>query len=470
MDSAWRYDLSKHETIKRILKSRTFQPSLQFANFLVFLLVILSGFIGVGLGARNFSIPITWILWWVLLWVLLIPFLGRAWCLMCPISFAAELIQRRFWSIKGTELTLNLRWPSVLRNTWLPTGLLLIIAIFLVVDVTQPFDTALLVAILMGGAVVASVVFPRRTFCRYICPIGGLIGTYSTFAPTEVSVKDRDICINGKRVGDEVIRCNKECYVGNDGGYGCPWFEFPQTKVQNIYCGLCAECLKTCPNDNIAFNVRPFGLDLVVPNVRRADEAFRSSVALGLVVFYSMALLGPWGWIKNWGNFATPSPGVGLPQHVMFALMVIVFTALLFPGVLLGSAWVSKKLSGNPKVLKKVFSDHGYALVPLGIMFWIGFGLSLFLVNWSYIPVVISDPFGFGWNLFGTRDVPWTPITSVLPNLIVTFSILGMILSLDIGWKISLQTCSLKGRAIRLFLPFAVFVVGVTLLYQSLFI
>src|SRR3989304_3988011 len=145
MDSVWRYDLTKHGIIKRILKSRAFQPSLQFANFLVFLLVILSGIIGVGLGARNFSIPITWVLWWVLLWVLLIPFLGRAWCMMCPISFPAELIQRRFWSMKGAELTLNLRWPSVLRNTWLPTGLLLIIAIFLVVDVTQPFDTALLV-------------------------------------------------------------------------------------------------------------------------------------------------------------------------------------------------------------------------------------------------------------------------------------------------------------------------------------
>lgn len=470
MDSVWRYDITKHEIIKRILKSRALQPSLQFANFLVFLLVILSGIIGVGLGARNFSIPITWILWWVLLWVLLIPFLGRAWCMMCPISFPAELIQRRFWSRKGAELTLNLRWPSVLRNTWLPTGLLLLIAIFLVVDVTQPFDTALLVTILMGGAVIASVVFPRRTFCRYICPIGGVIGTYSTFAPTEVTVKDRDICINGKRVGDEVIRCNKECYVGSDDGYGCPWFEFPQTKVQNTYCGLCAECLKTCPNDNIAFNIRPFGLDLMVPHIRRADEAFRSSVVLGVAVFYSAALLGPWSWIKEWGNFATPPSTIGIPQHLMFAGIVVGVTALLFPGALLGSAWVSRKLSGKPMALKKVFSDHGYALVPLGIMLWIGFGLSLFLVNWSYIPVVVSDPFGFGWNLFGTRDVPWTPITWALPNVIVTFSILGMILSLHIGWKMLLQTFSVKRRAIRPFLPFAFFVVSVTLVYQSFFL
>jgi len=154
----------------------------------------------------------------------------------------------------------------------------------------------------------------------------------------------------------------------------------------------------------------------------------------------------------------------------MFAGIVVGVIALLFPGALLGSAWASKKLSGKPMVLKKVFSDHGYALIPLGIMLWIGFGLTLFLVNWSYIPVVVSDPFGFGWNLFGTRDVPWTPITWVLPNVIATFSILGMILSLDIGWKISLQMSSVKRQAIRPFLPFAVFVVAVTLLYQSFFL
>lgn len=471
MSEVWRYDLTQYAFFRRILKSRAFQPTLQFFNFLIFLLVIVSGLVGVGLGARNFAIPITWILWWVLLWALLIPFLGRAWCLMCPIVYPAELVQRRFWRRSGKDFTLNLRWPRILTNGWLQTGLLLVVAVFLVVDVTQPFDTAILVTLLMGGAVVASITFPRRTFCRYICPIGGLIGTCSTFAPTEVRIKDQDICIHGRRVGEDVRKCKKECYTGSDLGYGCPWFEFPQTKLTNANCGLCMECIRTCPNDNIAFNVRPFGQDLTVPGARRTDEAFRSSVVLGMVVFFSAALLGPWSWIKGWGNFVSPTYGVGLAENLTFALIVVGVTAVVFPGAVLTSAWVSKKLSGNAQLsVKKLFTDYGYAIIPLGIMFWIAFGLSLLLVNWSYILVVISDPFGFGWNLFGTRDISWTPIAWILPFTIVTLSILGMALSLDSGSRIIRQILPNSRQASRAFIPFATFVIVLTLLYQSLFL
>jgi hypothetical protein len=48
-------------------------------------------------------------------------------------------------------------------------------------------------------------------------------------------------------------------------------------------------------------------------------------------------------------------------------------------------------------------------------MFWVAFSLSFVLTNAAYILSSLSDPFGWGWNLFGSAAMPWQPIlTSVL--------------------------------------------------------
>ena len=46
------------------------------------------------------------------------------------------------------------------------------------------------------------------------------------------------------------------------------------------------------------------------------------------------------------------------------------------------------------------------------MMFWAAFSLSFVLANASYILVALSDPFGWGWNLFGTASVAWQPALS----------------------------------------------------------
>jgi len=58
------------------------------------------------------------------------------------------------------------------------------------------------------------------------------------------------------------------------------------------------ECLRTCPHDNIALNLRPFGADLASPT-RRVDEAFKTFIMLGSAMVYTAVLLGPWGALKD---------------------------------------------------------------------------------------------------------------------------------------------------------------------------
>ena len=55
----------------------------------------------------------------------------------------------------------------------------------------------------------------------------------------------------------------KTCYQS------CPWGLYPLALKNSAQCGLCMECLRVCPQDNIAVNLRPFGSDLGRPGSAR---------------------------------------------------------------------------------------------------------------------------------------------------------------------------------------------------------
>ena len=292
-----------------------------------FLLAILSGLFGTPVGSRNFGIVFVWIAWWAILMLVAVPLLGRGWCSICPIPAPGEWLQRGrlleprqefhhgeknkknsvFSARPGTAgragalsvvKPLNRRWPKRLRNIWLQNGTFLLVALFSTVILTQPRVTAIVLAAFLFVAIGASLVFERRAFCRYLCPVGGFIGLYSQLAPVEVRVIDTAVC---------AAHTEKTCYTGSAEGYGCPWDVFPPGMVKNTYCGACMECLRTCPHDNIAINIRSFGADLEVDHHRnpghsvrgRLDETYKAFIMLGAAMVYSDGVARPLGITQN---------------------------------------------------------------------------------------------------------------------------------------------------------------------------
>jgi hypothetical protein len=61
-------------------------------------------------------------------------------------------------------------------------------------------------------------------------------------------------------------------------------------------------------------------------------------------------------------------------------------------------------------------------------MFWVAFSLSFVLTNAVYIFSTLSDPFGWGWNLFGTAAIPWQPILTTLLLPLQTLVLVGGLL------------------------------------------
>jgi polyferredoxin len=453
-----RFELTRFGWIKSLLKSRLFQPALMLLTLFFFVMAILTGFWGTPAGSHNFSIIFVWIVWWAVLIIVLVPFFGRLWCTVCPIPGPGEWLQRRglISRIPGRLRTLRWRWPRRLRNMWLQNFGFLAVAVFSTIILTRPNVTAwvLLGMILLGIAL--SMLYENRVFCRYVCPVGGFIGLYSLTSTLELRVKDAQVCKD---------HTTKDCVTGNAAGYGCPWLVFPGNLERNTYCGLCTECLKTCPKDNIALNLRPFGADLLVAKGRSLDEAYKAFIMLSCALLYSAVLLGPWGWLKNSANMESVTHWLG------YAGGFLILTLLVVPGLFWLTTAAARSVARLQVPVNRLFVDYAYSLVPLGLIGWIAFSFSFVFVNGSYAVSVLSDPFGWGWNLFGTRAVPWTPFwPDLMMALQVVFLLAGLIFSVVIAYRIGRQHAGSNNQAWRGTVPIAGFLTAVTLTFFWLYL
>ena len=390
-------ELTRSKFVKGLLKNRYPQLAIFIVMLAGYVFAILAGFIGTPVGSHNFSIVFVWIAWWAILILVAVPFFGRGWCAVCPIPLPGEWLQR------GAILSppdkrpkwLNLRVPKFFRNIWLQNISFLLLALFSSVLLTTPNVTGIVLALMLFAAIGLSIVFERRAFCRYLCPVGGFIGLYSQTAPIELRIKEKQVCVTCE---------GKPCYNGSANGYGCPWDVFPGGLTKNTYCGLCMECIRTCPHDNIAINLRPFSADLAKPSARM-DEAFKAFIMLGSAMIYAGVLLGPWGALKD------AAFHVGTGAWFVYAATFLAIIFIIMPSLFA----LCLPRSENLNSFKKRFATFSTSLIPFGLMFWVAFSLSFVLTNAAYILASLSDPLGFGWNLFGAADISWQPVlTSAL--------------------------------------------------------
>ena len=463
IDLDWRFELSKFKLVRGLLKSRWFPLGLLLANLFIFVVILLSGILGgYSAGNYNFGIMIVWILWWVVLMLFLVPAGSRAWCMMCPFPIFSDWFQRRrlFQVKSGKQAGLNLRWPKALKNMWVMNFAFLVTTFFSGFFNVKPLVTFILLGAIILIAFAAGLIFPKRTFCLYLCPVSGFQGLYAQFAAVEIRRKDPEICKK---------HTPKTCFVGNENGHGCPWHLTPFDFNKNTYCGMCMECFKTCPYDNMALNLRPPGVDLMVDTRKEPkgmDEAWKAFIMLGIATVFFLTFQGPWGFIKDMVRAKT------LPGYLGFVSFHAAFNLAVVPGIFFIFAFLSRLISGDREVqLKRVFVNFAYTLVPLGLGVWIAFSVGIILPNGSYILHIISDPFAWGWNLFGTANFPWTPVlTEIMGYLQGAILLIMYLFSVAFAFKLSGRVYADDGQAARGALPVVLFLTLVTLFFLVLFL
>jgi polyferredoxin len=435
------YDLLQWKWCAKLATSRIFPASLKMITVFLFIMIILTGLFGIQKPGENLSTILTWTIWWILL-VLLILFAGKLWCYVCPWDAIATWMDKlHLWKVKHSVFSLRKRWPRKLRNIYL--------AIFLFLGLTwlelgwgvttKPAITAYLALLILLMAIVSVLIFDRKSFCRYGCLIGRISGLYALISPIEIRARDKSVCITCK---------TKDCLHGNAKGYPCPTYQYLGSMEKNTYCIMCMECINSCEKQNATINLRPFGVDLLKISRARTDEAALVLTMLAMTSFHGLTMTPLWyaliGELERWfgiGYIAAFSIGMGasLAAVALFYFIIVALTWII----------INKSIR-----LKDMLIKYAYCLLPIALFYHLAHNTMHFAMEGGKIVSSISDPFGFGWNIFGTSTLSINPLINIhtIWILQVLFIMIGHVWSLYIGHHIASHLYNEK-KSLKVELP-----------------
>jgi ferredoxin len=444
--------------LDRALKWRPLQFVLTLPFLAGLVIVIMAGFLGTKVGGRNVAIMLTWVGCMSVLAVILVPLGGRFWCTICPLPVLGEYLQRgETTQVRVREqkpgsnrfFGLGLLWPKPLRNRWLQLLLFMTLGTFSASLAGQPRWTAITLLVMVAAAVVISLVWKLRSFCRYVCPLAAYISPFSLNAPLSVRKRNEDECRNCKE---------RACLRGNPSGWPCPYGLCVATITRNADCGVCTECFKSCPYDNVSLQWRRS------PWMGRFQSYGETCQAIALLVLgaaYSLTIHSPWPGIRdivnvvdktNWGQF-------GLYASTLWLLALGAMPLLFWLVTSLGLILARKREVSNGEAFQWTMP----AVLPLGIAMWAVFFVDTFMSNFTFVLLTLSDPFGWGWDLLGTAGMPWVQVwPSGVPWLQAGLLLVGFGLSLRSGYRRWLEIAGGRQVASMGFAPTLLILLAIT--------
>ena len=456
-----------------LLKWRPLQFVLTLPVLACFILVILAGLFGTKVGGRNIAVMLTWATWMSMLTLLLVPLGGRIWCLVCPLPVLGEYFQR--WATTQVRAAhggffgnrfygLGRRWPKALRGPWLRLFLFLGLGTFSASLAGQPQWTALTLLMMAFVPFMMSLVWELRSFCRFVCPVASYISCYSIAGHLMVRKRDPQVCRNCRE---------KPCLRGNAKGWACPYGLSVASIERNVDCGICTECFKSCPYDNVSLAWRraPW-----IEHFTSYGEAWQAIVLLVLAVVYSLTVHSPLPFMRDMVNVVDKAtwPEFGLYAAALWTTALVVGPLVFWFASGMG-AWLCKRAEKNaPKgaaerssifsaASGRVFRKTMPALLPLGLALWAAFFVATLMVNFTFVLLTFSDPFGWGWDLLGTAGMPWLQLwPSGIPWIQTGLALSGLAFSLQKGYDLWSRIGGEKKNALRGFAPTATVLTALT--------
>jgi polyferredoxin len=429
--------------IDRLMRSKWFPGIIQWPTLLLFMLIMFQLLLGPESAHDNLGTALTWVLWWPIIPILFL-FFGRFWCAICPFATVNDLIQKFVGN--------NRPVPRFLKKY----GIWIIDALFIFITwsdhvwgvVENPYGSGILMLMLTTGVVASGAFFERRTFCRYVCFLGGLSGNYARTGMLALRGTP-EIC----------AKCTSaSCFKGTEKAPGCPLFEFPKTMTSNANCVICADCIKNCPNESIQLTVRKPTTELWFIRKPKIEEAFLSAVIMGIVFVQNVTMLEVWGSMLKWLENAVGTTNYAITFSITFAIAIIIPVALLSM-----TSWVASKF--NKESLIENFTRFGYAIIALDVAGHIAHNLFHLLAEGKSIFYTAIALFGQEVHGASPALVSMETIQFLQYGLIV----LGFIGSLYTAYRVAKNNHS--GRQVwRTFTPYAALVVVLTIMNVYLFV
>ncbi|MDP6543453.1 MAG: sigma 54-interacting transcriptional regulator [Phycisphaerae bacterium] len=271
---------------------------------------------------------LVWGLWWPFLMIVFL-LMGRLWCAICPIALIGRTVRRL-----GCLGRKPPQWMKEYSGWTVLAAFLLVIWCEHCFEMTDnPVATGLLLLSLMGGATVFCLIYQRESWCRYVCPLGGLGAGYSASAMIHVRANP-NVC---------ATQCTThECFKGTDDSPGCSVFHHPMYARDGQYCKMCLRCLTVCPHGSARLYLRP-----PLQGIWRVGGLSDSLAPFALIVFFASIVMlashkSAWVSAPVWYTgmlFAAVCAGLGLHRLLrrLFGDETGVVTSIAFALLMLGA-------------------------------------------------------------------------------------------------------------------------------------
>jgi len=357
--------------IKTFFKSRFYPVGLQIVTASVFSAIFLMAFMGSQSPNNNVSLLLVWGMWEPLLFISW--FVGaRIWCSVCPMGAVNDLLNR-----VGKK---KFKVPAFIADYGVyfsALGLGVIIWAEVATDMTySPMATGFLLLAIASFAILSGIFFERRLWCRYLCPLGTLGAVYSGCSIVEWR-SNNSICNSTCK--------DNNCYKGDTLTHGCPLYQGPFSLHSNQNCILCGRCVKLCPNDSPALNLRIPGHELWASLKPEKVTTIFVPVILGTQIFRGIEHL----------TFIQQFEAEFLPMWAIYALLLLAATAVSFVYTQISGAFAFGNLK-NSSITKGSLFIH--AIIPLAFAFEIAYQLNPLLTRFGHFFPTLGRQFGFNWE------------------------------------------------------------------------
>ena len=295
----------------------------------------------------NPMLTLFWAWWWPLI-LLSYPLLGRLWCAVCPFMVWGRIAQAIApWRPRA--------WPHGETDQWASPLLAAGFALILIWEEVWNLDntawlSSCLLLLITAGAVLGSLLFEKRFWCRYLCPVGGMNGLFAKLAILELRAEagtcsgscSSYACFKGGPSDGEGLETN-----------GCPLGSHPAHLSDNRNCVLCMSCVQACPNRSPQLRLRPPAADLQpVMHTPSAERGLILVLAGGITLHHWQRLL---GWL--------PLAPATLHEGPLLARLSFAALSLALPAA--AGLWLNRRwlYAGLPMLWALLLARH----LPIGM-------------------------------------------------------------------------------------------------------
>ena len=302
----------------------------------------------------------------------------------------------------------------------------------------KPQATAIILLSVLFTTILTSLIYERRAFCRYLCPLGIVAALYSM------------VSLIGLRSNRKVCReeCQStRCYEVPGQIEGCPMFEFPGAIDSNRNCNLCGKCVKHCPQQSMRLLVRNPITELWQRWQPIKGEAFFVMVLMALVFFevVRMTPLYP-DYMKQ-----VMETNVVANYTLIFSLSLLIIVGITTVSYGLSSRLSSLAMGGAEG---RSLIRYAYAYIPIALAGYLGAVIQHLALHGARATMVAINQLAISVTVFDlpavARGVNYTFDTPLKAIQLLVLA-LGAAGSLYVCWKIAKQTN--KPRALATALP-----------------